>query len=57
MSTIKDTLIAAALLCMGTFARGQEVGDKAYGLMLSALLSRDVPEVDVSTAATMEDAG
>ena len=47
---------ALALLLASPFARGQEVKSKAYGLMLSALLTRDVPEVGVADAAAMEGA-
>ena len=47
---------ALTLLLAGPFARGQEVKSKAYGLMLSALLTRDVPEVGVADAAAMEGA-
>ncbi|MDG1571556.1 rhodanese-like domain-containing protein [Robiginitalea sp. M366] len=37
-------------------ASAQEVGNKAYGVLLKGLLSRNVPEVDVAGARKLEDA-
>lgn len=56
MKQLKQSLYALTLFAALPFARGQEVGSKAYGLMLSALLSRDVPEVGVDEARAMEEA-
>ena len=56
MKWLKQSLYALALFASLPLARGQEVGSKAYGLMLSALLSRDVPEVGVDDARAMEEA-
>lgn len=56
MKNFRNWMWALALLLAGPFSRGQEVKSKAYGLMLSALLSRDVPEVGVADAIGMEGA-
>ena len=56
MKNLRNWIWALALLLASPFAMGQEVKSKAYGLMLSALLSRDVPEVGVADAAAMEGA-